>query len=59
MPAGIDSEDSEGEDLFGDNMVERDYAANDKLDAYNRMHIDDDDYSELDQDDRFVFDVVV
>ncbi|KZS89020.1 MCM-domain-containing protein [Sistotremastrum niveocremeum HHB9708] len=49
-PRVDDEEDEEGEDLFGENVLQEDYAPNDTLDQYSQADIDDDndDIEELD-----------
>jgi len=49
------SEDSEGEDLFGSDMVARDYEENARLDRYDDKHVDDGEYSDLDYDAKYVY----
>lgn len=46
-----DNEESEGEDLFGDNW-EKDYQPNKELDTYSAKGLDDSEYSALDPADR-------
>lgn len=48
-------DDDEGEDLFGSDLVEKDYAENEKLDAYNKEYLDEEQYSDLDNDTRYIY----
>ena len=48
-----DDENDSGEDLFGSDLVERDYRENDRLDRYDDRDLDDENaFSDLDGDTR-------
>jgi DNA replication licensing factor MCM2 len=49
-----EEEDEEGEDLFGDDVIERDYRENREQDVYDERDIDDQIYSDIDNDTRAV-----